>query len=644
MKKTVVQLIAFCMLFTFNTLQAQETKQAQEKNEKIEQLEEVVITDSRFKIKRENSGKVVHKITAAEIQNNLGKDLAELINTVAGIEINGGKSVAGQNLGYYIRGGRSNEVVILIDGVQVVDPLQNSFDLNLLNLEQIASIEIIKGAASTLYGSGAATAVIDIRLKKAAKGSVNATLSSIAGTNNTAEDSNSNIANINNAVNVNGTVNKFNYLVSFGHQYSDGMSAAKPLEGTTTKFEEDPFTRINTNINLGYEISDKLSISTFGSFNKLNNSYDGGSFSDAENISLTKNYRVGIAPKYSYAKGSVHVNAAYSLYDVDRSNTQYPGTSKGDNYVVDAFVKHNFNNVIFGILGVNTQKSEIETYSIPWGETELAKTVYSEDPIATIVDPYVNVVYVSDYGLNLNTGARLNTHSKYGNHFVYNFNPSYTMDYEGKGYTKLFASYSTAFVSPSLQDLYASWGNLDLKPQESLTYEGGFESKVNSLLFSATYFNREVKNIIGYDSTLFKMANKGDATINGVEVEVAANLADHIGVRANYTYTNNDNEAIRIPKNKVNINLSYALESSTNFSLNYQFNDKRDETDFTSWPSTPVELGSYSLFSFTANHQIIKNRMTLFASVTNILNEDFEEILGYNTRGRNYSVGFQLNF
>ncbi len=638
MKKTLVQVSAFCMLFAFNTLNAQE------KIEKIEQLEEVVITDSRFKIKRENSGKVVHKITAEDIQNNLGKDITELINTVAGIEINGSKSVAGQSLGYYIRGGRSNEVIILIDGVQVIDPLQNSFDLNLLNLDQVASIEIIKGAASALYGSGAATAVIDIRLKKAAKDSVNATFSSTVGTNSTAKDSNSNIANFNNAVNVNGTVNKFNYLVSFGHQYSDGMSAAKPLEETTVKFEEDPFTRINTNVTLGYQISDKISVATFGSFNKINNSFDRGSYADAENISNSKNYRLGIAPKYDYKNGSVQLNATYNLYDIDRSKSQYPGTSTGENYVVDAFVKHNFNNVIHAIVGVNALKSEIETYEIPWGASELTKTIYFETPKSTVVDPYLNVVYISKFGLNLNSGVRLNTNSKYGNHIVYNFNPSYTMKYEGKGYSKIFASYSTAFVAPSLQDLYASWGNVDLNPQESLTYEGGIELKANALLFSATYFNREVENIIGYDATLFKMVNNGDATINGVEVEVAADLSENMDISFNYTYTNNDNEAIRIPKNKVNLNLSYALASSTNLSLNYQYNDKRDETDFSSWPSSSVKLKAYSLVDFSANHQIIKNRMTLFASVTNILNEDFEEIFGFSTRGRNYSLGFKLKF
>ena len=62
------------------------------------------------------------------------------------------------------------------------------------------------------------------------------------------------------------------------------------------------------------------------------------------------------------------------------------------------------------VLGVNYIKDE---------------AVFTEDVDFTIVDPYANVVYVSDFGLNLNAGARLNNHSEYGNHFVYNVNPSY---------------------------------------------------------------------------------------------------------------------------------------------------------------------------------------------------------------------------
>ena len=152
-----------------------------------ESLDEVVVTDSRFELKRENSGKTVIKISKQEIENNQGRTISELINTKSGIEINGSRSNAGQNLGVYVRGGRNRQVLVLIDGIQVNDPseLSGGYDLRLLNLNQIESIEIIKGAASTLYGSGAATAVVSIVTKAANTKKISAVFLSSIGTNQT---------------------------------------------------------------------------------------------------------------------------------------------------------------------------------------------------------------------------------------------------------------------------------------------------------------------------------------------------------------------------------------------------------------------------------------------------------------------------
>lgn len=631
MKKNVFHFVVLSIFSAFSTLVAQETKQ------KVEQLNEVVITDSRFKIKRENSGKVVHLISTEQIKQSVGKNIVDLLNNVAGIEINGNNSVAGQVLGYYVRGGRSKEVVILIDGIQVYDPASiGGFDLNTINLEQVESIEIIKGAASTLYGSGAATAVIDIRLKKAKEGAVNATLSTSFGTNNTSDKSSINIADFNNAINVNGTAEKLSYSVSFGHKYSEGMSAAKVAEGVENNFNDDPYSRINTGINVAYKASEKINLAVFATFNKVKNNYDGGINIDADNMFLSKDYRVGFAPSYKYNKGSIHLNATYSLYDMDRTKTSYPGTSEGENLLAELYIKHKFSNAFYAILGANAQKNKIESYAIPWGEAVLEKVVYVEDPETTIIDPYLNGVYISDFGLNLNAGARLNTHNKYGNHFVYNFNPSYTLKYEGEKYSKLFASYSTAFVAPTVQDLYASWGNLDLEPQESLTYEGGIETKMNNFMLSATYFQRDVENLIAYDFDTYAMVNKGDLTAKGVEVVLNYGVAENIDFSLNYTFTEKDNDAIRIPKHKVNANIFYVINNITNVSLNYQFNDKR--TDLSN------ELEAYTLVDFSVNREIIKNRLKASASVSNILNEEYEESFGYSTKGRNFKIGLEFKF
>lgn len=640
MKKQVFYLSALAWLCFIGSVSAQEKTETEKKRET---LEEVVITDSRFKIKKENSGKVVHKITAEQIEQNQGKSIVNLLNSVAGIEINGSRGNEGQNLGYYVRGGRSNEVAILIDGMQVVDPLQNSYDLRLLNLDQVESIEIIKGAASTLYGSGAATAVINIQLKKPSKEKARTVINASLGTRKTQNISNDGFISTNNA-NLSGTLAKLDYSLVIGNQKAVGISAAKPDTGNTSEFKEDPFSRLNLGLNMNYKASESFNLSTFSNFNTFTYNYDGGSFIDASNEAVNENYRIGLSPSYKYKKGVIQINASYNQYNSNGEKTTFPTKNEGKSTVIDAFVKHKFSSELFAILGYNYQKNTIDTYSIPWGQETLQKDIYTEEAKTTISDPYANIVYISSFGLNINTGTRLNSHNKYGNHFVYNINPSFTFKYNETNYSKIFTSYSTAFVTPSLQDLYASWGNVDLKPQESLTYEAGIETKTNNLLFNFTYFNREVVNIIGYSTTLFKMINQGEAEINGVEIGIKYDFQNNFSFNANYTYTDHNNNAIRIPKNKINANFTYRLKEKTNFLVDYNFNDSRGDTFFKPDFSTEdVTLNAFSIVDLSANHQLNEN-LKLFASATNIFDAKFEEIIGFTTLGRNYNLGIKFNF
>ena len=118
-------------------------------------LDEVVVTDSRFALKRSQSGKTVVKINSEEIQQFSGLGLGVLLSTQLGIDVIGKNTHSGQNQTLSIRGGRNRQVLILIDGIRVSDPsrIDNDFDINLLNIDIIDSIEIVKGAASSLYGS-----------------------------------------------------------------------------------------------------------------------------------------------------------------------------------------------------------------------------------------------------------------------------------------------------------------------------------------------------------------------------------------------------------------------------------------------------------------------------------------------------------
>ena len=102
----------------------------------IQNLDEVVLIDSRFPLKRSQSGRIVEKIDTETLRKFQGMDLAEVLRSRAGIDILGSRSQLGQNLTTSIRGGRNDQVLILIDGVRVNDAsrIGTDFDLNFLPL------------------------------------------------------------------------------------------------------------------------------------------------------------------------------------------------------------------------------------------------------------------------------------------------------------------------------------------------------------------------------------------------------------------------------------------------------------------------------------------------------------------------------
>ncbi len=614
---------------------------------KIQELDEVVVSDSRFNLKRENSGKVITKITQKELNQLQGRSIADIVNMTAGIEINGTRSNAGQNLSYFVRGGRNRQVLVLIDGVAVTDASQiaNDYDLRLLNADKVESIEILKGASSTLYGTGAAAAVINIKLKQEAKDAFSVNLRSTIGTNQSQDDADYDIENYLNSISVSGTADKFSYLATFGQQFTDGLSAVSNGD------ESDAFNSHNGYLKLGYRFSDKFRLATYASFDKFKADFD-DSFGliDADNRSITEQHRYGVNSEYKYNKGSITLNAAYNTVDRD-IESGFPSRFKAQSFVGDLFNRYNFNDKFYTVLGVNAQRNEIESFTIPFGQTDFQQSINPDDATFTIIDPYVNAVYVSDFGLNVNAGIRLNNHSEYGTHFVYSLNPSFKKD-TNFGYIKGLASYSTAFITPSLFQLFEpTFGNANLEPEENRTIEVGTEIHFKDrATFSLVYFNRLEENFVDFidlGEFVFQYDNtNNDFTASGLELVVDVNITDDLQLRANGTYTNvEETLALRIPEIKVNASLNYTYKERTNINLMYQFNDNRDDVFFNSdtFESETINLRSFSLLDASISHVVLKNKFTVFANFNNILNEAYEELFGFATRGRNINIGFTLN-
>ena len=647
MKKQLLIVGALTFSFVSTNLFAQKKQQ----KENVETLKEVVVTATKFSLKKENTGKVINKITQKQLQQNAGKSVIEILNTVAGIDIRGVNANLTEPRSINIRGGRSRQVLVLIDGVPVTDQsaINQEFDFRLLSVNQIESIEILKGASSTLYGSSAASAVINVILKKASKDKISGSFETSLGTNNTANTSESKLSNLNQNVNINGTLGDFNFLGSFGLTGVDGMSSA--VSNTNTVFEDDSFSSKNGLLKLGYTINEKVAIETFLNFDHFDYDFDAGAFSDIDvNKGDQDQLRFGIKPKFTYKKGQVYLLA--SMNTVKRNlNTFNSFSGTLDNYKyngrslnLDLVSKYEFSSKLQLITGINYQEHSNNTIT-PFA------TIDKEVANFNTLDPYASLVYIADFGLSVNVGGRLNMHNVYGNQFVYDGNLAYNLLKKGNNSIKIFTSYSTAFIAPSLYQLYDGFaGNIDLNPETNETFEVGFDFNYKDWLqLDLVYFNRNEVDAIIYDNTTFTYGN-GSSDASGIELNTTVVPTSYLTINASYTYVNRDvfedfNDYI--PENKFVLGLDFTPFNNAFFNLSYR--NVGERTIFDRYGSfgtagEDVILENYQVLDFMTNYKLLGDTVTLFGAVTNFLDEDYEDVFGYSTRGRNYKIGIRLQF
>lgn len=641
----IVSTLALCLCVT--SLFSQEKK----KNEKRETLEEVVISATKFKLKKENTGKVIYTIANEDIKRNAGKSVIDILNNVTGIEIRGTNSNPGEPRAVSIRGGRGRQVLVLIDGVPVTDPtgVEQSFDLRLLSLNQIDYIEVLKGASSSLYGTGAGSGVINIILKKASKAKITGTYEVSLGSNNTSKNRKISLTERNQNISINGTRNNFSYNAYFSLSGIDGMSSAK--SNSNTVFEKDAYNSKNGYLNLSYKLNEHINIQSFLNYDGFYYDYDSGAYNDSDvNQGQQNQIRFGIRPTFKYSHGELFLNTAINILDRKFSsfNSFIGGINEfsyqGENINLDFVNKYDFSDSIQLITGLNYQYYSNETIS-DFGniDANLANL--------KMIDPYLSAVFISNFGLSVNLGSRLNIHNHYGNNFVYDGNVAFEVLKSSENNLKLITSYSTAFIAPSLYQLFSDYGVIDLKPETSRTIEAGFEFNfMNALKINMVYFDRvEEDKVIFKNLAVSPFGVYANATntikTNGIETDFSYEISNVIKATLGYTYINKSNDIDYIPANKMVAAISGNITENLSVSVVFKTVGKRTFFDaFGSFGvvNQTIVLPSYRLLDVNANYKLLHDKVMVFASITNVFNEDYEETLGFNTRGRNFKVGVRL--
>lgn len=589
----------------------------------LTQLEEVVVSDSRFPLKRTNSGKVIVKLTEPDLAAYCGLSVAEILNRQTGLELSGSRSRPGSILGVFARGGRGRQVLVLIDGIRYSDPSSYSreFDLRLLPADVIASIEILKGASSTLYGSNAATVVINITTKRGTADSPSIQLGSFTGTLNPYDSSDFKVGKTVNQANLSGKIENWFLTASIAQEYASGLSDLDTSTG-----EPDPNSLWMADFKLSRIWDGGIEINTFISRTGLRTSYDNSLSGTDANFNFASNQlRTGFDLTLRRKWGSLQWNTVFADFDSeDRSD--YPFQYLGNSIVSELIFRRNWSKSIHLLSGLTFFRDGAEGKRFE------------------ILDPYLNAVLLSDSGWNLNAGMRVNIHSVYGATSVFSFNPSRVW-YSDAGYLKVLASWSSAYITPSLPQLYGTFGaNPDLKPERNRGGEAGVEWRSNKANFttSGVLFQRTELSTVLFDGTNSRFLNSGsEIKARGLEYEINAQILPNLNLRAFYTYTHRSgDDAIRIPKHKGGILLDAGLAQNTRIVFDYQYTGSRPEMDFQSF--TPVTLRAFSLLDLRWQYTRKPYKYRVYMVASNLFNTRYQEILGYSTPGRNFGMGWNL--
>jgi len=593
------------------------------KAQEIISLDEVVITDNKLELPRAKKSKRVIRLGSNELQAYAGQPVALLLNNLTGIEITGSRSVVGQNMNIAARGGNNRQVLILIDGVPINDPSlpNNEFDLRLLHLNDIESIEVVKGPSSVVYGSGAATAVVQINTKRTAN-TPSISLTGSVGSQGSINESKG-LDQWNNSL----AYRMNQSFLELSQAKSAGMSA---IINTS---EEDVYNRNSVGLGTEFKLN-KTQLESSARFTEMNAGFDNTyPLEDADFESLSKQLTLNLRSKTTFSPTqSLMIATRYNKSNRD-IRSSYPVTYRAEAYNLDAFYSDYSSGNLSYLLGLYMQRQQ---------------TNFDQLAQSNSIEPYLNSTLSLSESLSLNSGVRFINHSNYGNDWVYNLGSSYTTNILGMS-TKLFAEWGSAFIAPSLSQLFGPFGpNPDLQPETNRTASIGIELlKNNTAEYTLSFYSRSEANrmiyaLIDADTYSYQYLNTDEEfKAKGLEFFIRQVLSKQLNSTLNYTFTELDREVLRLPKHKVNIQLQATINAQSTASFNYHYVSSRLDTDFSTFENK--SLDAYGLFDLSYT-KALSEKARISLRLSNILNTEFVEIIGFATQGRNLSLGYELSF
>ena len=648
MKLLFLSLILFFNFFEFAKVYAKE-------------IPVIVISAGKSPQSKNTVGSDVTVIDRKTIENSneyfIGDILDNNLNGMNQFQSGGYGAVAGIQL----RGQPKRYTTVYIDGVKVSDPSTPSNDYYFNNLVSgsFDRVEILKGAQSSLYGSGALAGTVQLFSKKGQEGHNN-NINISAGSFNTQKVD----------LSFDGKYDNYDYFVGYTNFATDGESAM------TDNSEKDGYRSDSLTMNYGYNFNENLRVESYLYHNDSFLEYDAVNNTQTDSNDVTDDQSTSYTGRLIYDIGNLKNTISYNNTYILRNTTGY-NLAKTNYYgyrdAINLLSEYNFdldNRIIFG-LDNEFDAAELKSYYAGNKYKESDEAIYSQ---------YFDLQLRLRENTYTTFGLRRDDHTTAGDYYTGRATITYKVDNN----TKLRGNLGTSVRFPSLNSYHHGHS---LKNKESLKAETGKSIDLgidkffpeNNISLSATTFFLEYKNDIkGWashggglqysysgEADEYVIDNSNSKTESyGLEFQTNWKLNNDYALVLGYTRTesydgttcdNPDSSAgpgsaacidemnVRVPRHQINLIGTKIFNNNLSQTLKIKYVGERRDYGNTNNNFEDVILSEYLTADLITNYKLF-NAYNLNISAKNILNKKYSEAYEYKAPGRSVNLKLKKQF
>jgi vitamin B12 transporter len=427
--------------------------------------DEIIVTAGMVPVSVSEVPRSISIIRQEDISNSLVQDLQDLLKYVPGVDVRA-RGLEGVQADVSIRGGSSEQTLILLDGEKLNDPQTGHHNMNLpVNMNDIERVEILKGQASSIYGPNALAGVINFITKSGRSSELTANISG------------GSFGYMSGGLTVHVPYVESENMLSVSKTKADGYRHNTDFDITTFYYKTNvPFNNGNAKVVVGY--TDKV----FGA-----NGFYTTLFPNQ--WEQTKTLFVSSSADYSFGQIKLTPKVFW------RNNK--------DHYLLDytrpAFYMNNHQTNSYGAELQSLFTNDIGSFELG-GDLNFDNINSSNLGIHNRREGGISAEYVSPPVKNFK--ILLNGFAYNYDNFGWKFIPGLNLVYQFSNYFNCYADFGKSFRIPSYTELYynspAQKGNALLQPEEALTYETGINYNDEAFSGNVGMFIRNGKNLIDW--------------------------------------------------------------------------------------------------------------------------------------------------